>query len=305
MTQRSAWPPETEIVDWTTRLKAGADGESPDPRPSERELQLKALELAASEVHNRSLIDWRRVRLAIEHENNLVNHRVTWLLLSQGALLATFSTLFSKWIEYAEAVSRSSPPSPPAADVSGAGPYLPIVLVILAVLGLAISINLRLSLKNAALQIFRLTVWWHSGPLSLLVGTQADPLTLSKLVSLYRRRDRGSRAAAMAAYNELHQYHPPLHLNHDVEWRLNETPRQFWQRSFSIETLPLYFLFTWVAALVGLVAQALRPNWDDLAKWATWIAAVAAVLLILGAVLFAGVTIGRRTGNTSRGTIKS
>src|SRR4051812_11981515 len=34
----------------------------------------------------RNLGDWQRVRAAIEHENLLTNHRVTWLLSSQAFL---------------------------------------------------------------------------------------------------------------------------------------------------------------------------------------------------------------------------
>lgn len=293
MTPQTTSPSEAEIKDWVTRL------DTPEPDSTDKAVQLKAVELAASDVHNRSLIDWRRVRSAIEHENNLVNHRVTWLLLSQGALLATFSNLFSKWVEYSASVPGAVAPLPANTTAAGVGPYLPIALVLLAVLGLAISMNLRLSLRNAALQIFRLTVWWHSGPLSILCGTQTDPLSLSRLVSTYKRKSADSHATASLAYNELHRIHPPLHLNYDVEWRLSDKPRQRWQRFFSIEALPLYFLFTWVVALAGLIAQVFRPDRDDLARWATWIATGAAIVLILVAVLFVRVTITIRRPNKS------
>lgn len=47
------------------------------------------------EFEDRDFSDWKRVRSAIEHENNLVNHRLTWLLLAQGGLFTLFSSLSS------------------------------------------------------------------------------------------------------------------------------------------------------------------------------------------------------------------
>ena len=32
------------------------------------------------EFHDREIVDWKRVRSALEHENLLTNHRLTWLL---------------------------------------------------------------------------------------------------------------------------------------------------------------------------------------------------------------------------------
>jgi hypothetical protein len=40
---------------------------------------------------------WKLARAAIEHENNLVNQRITWLLTSQAYLLTAFAVLFVAW----------------------------------------------------------------------------------------------------------------------------------------------------------------------------------------------------------------
>jgi hypothetical protein len=39
---------------------------------------------------NAVIIDWERTRSAIEHENELTNHRFTWLLATQGFLFTAF-----------------------------------------------------------------------------------------------------------------------------------------------------------------------------------------------------------------------
>lgn len=51
----------------------------------------EVLSIASSEHHNRALINWRRIRSAIEHGNALVNYRINWVLLSQGLILTAFA----------------------------------------------------------------------------------------------------------------------------------------------------------------------------------------------------------------------
>lgn len=45
------------------------------------------------------IVAWKIARSAIEHENSLVNHRMTWLLQSQAFLFAAFALIFTKTIE--------------------------------------------------------------------------------------------------------------------------------------------------------------------------------------------------------------
>lgn len=45
------------------------------------------------EFKSRPCADWKRVRAAIEHENNLTNHRLTWLFASQLILFGGFFSL--------------------------------------------------------------------------------------------------------------------------------------------------------------------------------------------------------------------
>jgi hypothetical protein len=46
------------------------------------------------EFHDDEIVDWKRVRSAIEHENELTNHRLTWMLNSQAFLFAAFALTF-------------------------------------------------------------------------------------------------------------------------------------------------------------------------------------------------------------------
>lgn len=48
------------------------------------------------EFKDRRFADWRRVRLAIEHENTLIHHRITWLLTSQGFIIAVLGAVFNE-----------------------------------------------------------------------------------------------------------------------------------------------------------------------------------------------------------------
>jgi len=47
-----------------------------------------------AEHNDPEVLDWNRVRSEIEHEDNLTNHRLTWLLTSQGFLFAAFALIF-------------------------------------------------------------------------------------------------------------------------------------------------------------------------------------------------------------------
>jgi hypothetical protein len=52
------------------------------------------------EFQDKECKDWKRIRSVIEHENSLINYRLTWLIVPQGFLIQVFSnvlnTLFSK-----------------------------------------------------------------------------------------------------------------------------------------------------------------------------------------------------------------
>lgn len=98
------------------------------------------------EFKDADLVDWKRVRSSIEHENHLMNHRLTWLLTSQGFLLGGFLLVFqaSTGDKIAEA-SR---------------PFCRYVMAALAGTGIPIAVFLRLSLRAAEQQHDELRQWW-------------------------------------------------------------------------------------------------------------------------------------------------
>ncbi len=60
---------------------------------------LKPSDDQRDEFHDQEIVDWKRVRAAIEHENLFVNHRLTWLFMSQLFLFAFFAAVFVPWIK--------------------------------------------------------------------------------------------------------------------------------------------------------------------------------------------------------------
>jgi hypothetical protein len=50
-----------------------------------------------NEFTSPDITSWRLFRSAIEHENTLVNHRLTWLLSSQAFLFSAFVLVFLAW----------------------------------------------------------------------------------------------------------------------------------------------------------------------------------------------------------------
>ena len=99
------------------------------------------------EFHDPEIVDWRRVRAALEHENALTNHRITWLLSSQGFLFAAFALVF-------QASTKT--------DVTErAQPIYRYILAGLSINGILVSGYLRLGIQTAAKQHDKLEQWWN------------------------------------------------------------------------------------------------------------------------------------------------
>ena len=94
------------------------------------------------------IVDWNRVRSAIEHENELTNHRITWLLNSQAFLFAAFVLTF-------QASSRN--------DVAPNNyPVYKIVLSAIALTGIFVCAYLSLGILAAQKQHNTLVEWWQN-----------------------------------------------------------------------------------------------------------------------------------------------
>src|SRR6187399_279345 len=101
-----------------------------------------------SEQNDPEIVDWKRVRASIEHENNLTNHRLTWLLTSQGFLFAAFVLVF-------QASTKND-------VVAEHKVFYKFVLSGLMLLGIVIAAYLRFLLQAAQTQHDVLRDWWKA-----------------------------------------------------------------------------------------------------------------------------------------------
>jgi hypothetical protein len=97
-------------------------------------------ELSFDEFKDVEIADWKRVRSAIEHENMLINHRLSWLFSSQAFLLAAFTFSFKE-------LAKTEVPY-----------ALPIAI---AVFGIALCIQFQRGIKSAENQLRELDKWWY------------------------------------------------------------------------------------------------------------------------------------------------
>jgi hypothetical protein len=102
------------------------------------------------EFHDPEIVDWKRVRSSIEHENTLTNHRFTWLLTSQGFLFGAFALAF-----------QASTSHNPTGDTRSLYQY---IMSGLAFTGIMASGYHSLGLLAAHQQHQRLEQWWRERP---------------------------------------------------------------------------------------------------------------------------------------------
>lgn len=212
----------------------------------------------------RQFDDWHRVRNAIEHENELVNHRVTWLLVSQGALFAAFGTMFSKWLES------------PSNSITA----LPLFMI--SFLGVVLCANIYVNISAAHTQLGRLTKWWYREAYQRVEGPKLetkDPRYLE----------------ACAAYDRMLLYHPPLHLWHELDLHANKLPQWKFSRAFQTAVLPFYFISGWFGLGVGIVVRsASEEAWENLLAAFSTLFPFLVTAVLIGVVLWAGMALRRR-----------
>ncbi len=91
--------------------------------------------------------DWQRVRSAIEHENDLINQRLTWLLVSQGFIFGAFGVALNKLTEAVHDLALRN-------DIHA-------LLFALASTGFLTSIFFSRGILTAHLQHNALKLWWE------------------------------------------------------------------------------------------------------------------------------------------------
>ncbi|MBV9507890.1 MAG: hypothetical protein JO323_23110 [Acidobacteriia bacterium] len=106
---------------------------------------------------------WKLARAAIEHENNLVNQRLTWLSTSQAFLFSAFALIFLAWTR---------------GDMKGS-PFQPVVPWILTAIGLFalyICLALQVSLRQAFWAIADVTQFYKKLKNENGFGSRTPPL---------------------------------------------------------------------------------------------------------------------------------
>lgn len=166
------------------------------------------------ESKSREYADWKRVRAAIEHENLLINHRLTWLFSSQAFLLTAYTLAFNKWSEVpANAEARQ---------------LFPILLFTIAGFAILISFLIRSAVKAAVTQLNHLDDWWH---------LERESRSLHSLTQGLTRESRKERE------EKLLSDHPPLQGR-------SPTP---WNDRFAQHEIPSYFISAWVLIIAFML----------------------------------------------------
>lgn len=169
------------------------------------------------EFKNQDYADWKRVRLAIEHENGLTNHRLTWLFTSQGFLFTAFALALNAW--------KTSP-------AAGKESY-PALLTVIAFLAVSVCLLIWRGLIDAQIQLRRLDRWWHA--------EDRDKLTLADLEAPYSRRD----LTRLASMQKKLPHHPPLQGEGQTAW----------DRWFNANTIPVFFIVGWALIVMFVVLE--------------------------------------------------
>jgi len=218
-----------EIQDLTSTHLLDYLSRNPNPEAIKRIVDIvhKQIEiLRFDEFKDKALADWKRVRSAIEHENTLVNHRLTWLLTSQGFLFTGFGVVYS---------SKNDKPL----DLYGMA-----ILIVIAIVGMAISLKIFIDIESAAKQLLDLDCWWHK---TYAPKEYEDPLHTD---DIKKRR---------AASERLKRWHPDLQRRGDR--------KMFWlDKGLKVE---ITFLVAWLVILSGVIAKpfsgfSMKPSMSTL-----------------------------------------
>ena len=161
--------------------------------------------------------DWRRVRTAIEHENNLTNNRITWLISSQAFLFAAFVFAFNQW-----ANAEKNKISPEAHDLY---PYL---MILIALSGIISSLLTYQALKHGSYQLHFLDNWWHEGKDIDKVITLEDKLLFDGLGKVINS-------------------HPPL----------QGSLKFYEDKFLDTDLMPIYFCGIWLTTIIYIFIKSL------------------------------------------------
>jgi hypothetical protein len=189
------------------------------------------------EFHDDEIVDWKRLRLCIEHENALVNHRLTWLFASQAFLFTSFGVIWTAWKN-------------PSGGNSIPSLTCQVFLMAVSCIGIIVCRAIQQSLFAAESHIVFLDRWWY------LKG-DAHP------GGKYRTtRERGY------VRNQRDRVHPPLQGEIHIE---GNDPR----RILSYTHLPNWFTVAWIFLIISIVFEGsflyLAKSLADISFWSLFL----------------------------------
>lgn len=190
------------------------------------QVELRLQDLQFNSLKDEELANWNRIRKSIEHENILINHRLTWLLSSQAFLFTAFTLIFNAWNNSLTSASK-------------AGQFF--FLNIIALVGILICIFIQRGLNSAEDQIRALDRWWH----------REFDAESAKYRSWTNKQERET------CLNNRYWKHPPLQLF--VQYAR-------WHRWITYSVVPTIFLFAWVIILIVIVLDPSIPVLNFLTK---------------------------------------
>ncbi|MDR5856895.1 hypothetical protein P9239_04965 [Caballeronia sp. LZ062] len=178
-----------------------------------------------NEATNQDYADWKRLRLVIEHENTLVNHRLTWLLTSQTVAFAAIAVIFKEWL--------------PDRKDGGTYDLLLALMILVCLLGFGTALLVSRGLLHAQTHIARLDRWWYS----------PDRANMSMDFPRTRNERLEERRARMELAQEKLGSHPPL--QHQTDLRSDDL--------LSPSNLPACFMYMWpvIGAILVFVRLAI------------------------------------------------
>ncbi len=185
------------------------------------------------------IVDYKRIRSAIEHENSLIDKRMTWLLGSHGFLLAAFGLFLREGGSPNTGFSLHS-----RGEISA-------ILYAVAMIGFLVCLCIAVSVKCATLQICRLEEWWYAN--YQILRAKLRTFDSEQQAYDYVRH----RLADYSYEREIENDQPPI----------NGIFTGGFVRIFSISGLPWYFLMLWLSLIVVVTDLSTEPSNRTPSSW--------------------------------------
>lgn len=184
-------------------------------------------DLQFDEMKDKEFANWKRVRISIEHENHLVNHRLNWLFSSQAFLFTAFVVVFNAWKSIQDSLDS--------------GNHFLYLLGIISMVGVFTCLSIQNGLNAAEDQIHELDRWWYS---------EKDSQS-----NMYKSW-KNSKERRLFIKDKLPK-HPPLQ---------GFVKHTGWSRWLTFSVVPSFFLIAWALIIVLIIFDISSPVVNFLTK---------------------------------------